>query len=79
MYLSICIDNFLTFNNHIDIFTIKVAKNTGILYRIKDCFFIPSRLRYYIAFIRLYLTFNVIEFTQRIHIYLYKVVTSHPT
>ena len=49
--------------------TKKIAKITGILYRIKDCFPIPARLRFYCAIIYPYLTYNVIVWGSAYKVY----------
>ena len=59
-YLGIHIDNRLTFSEHINFITGKIARSTGILYKLR--FFIPpdARLNFYYAFAYPYLSYCVL-------------------
>ena len=58
-YLGVQVDNSLSFRGHINNTVSKIAKHTGILYRIKNNLPINARLDYYYSFIYPFLTYNV--------------------
>ena len=59
-FLGVTLDNKLNFSAHISLVLNKIAKNTGILYRIKDNLPIKARLNFYYALIYPYITYNII-------------------
>ena len=59
-YLGVHIDSRLTFKPHIGYVLSKIAKNTGILYRIRDNLPMKARLDFYYSMIYPYMTYNVI-------------------
>ena len=59
-YLGIKLDNKLKFLNHIMYVTGKLAKSTGILYKIKDNLSTSAKINFYYSFIYPYLSYNVI-------------------
>ena len=59
-YLGIYVDNRLSFKDHINYINSKIARHTGILYKIRDNLPIKSRIDYYYAFIYPYLSYNTI-------------------
>ena len=59
-YLGVMIDNKLTFRDHINFIVGKVSKHTGILYKLRDCLPMCTRLSYYYAFMHPYISYNII-------------------
>ena len=59
-YLGVYVDNRLSFKEHINYINSKIARHTGILYKIRDNLPIKSRIDYYYAFIHPYLAYNTI-------------------
>ena len=59
-YLGIYLDNKLNFKDHIEYVTKKVARHTGILYKIKQYLPMKARLNYYYGYIYPYLNYNII-------------------
>ena len=59
-YLGIYVDNRLSFKDHINYINSKIARHTGILYKIRDNLPIKSRIDYYYTFIYPYLSYNTI-------------------
>ena len=59
-FLGVILDHKLSFKNHIDLVLSKISRHSGILYKIKSCLPIATRLNYYFAFIYPYLSYNVI-------------------
>ena len=68
-FLGVTIDNDLSFRSHIDVILKKISKSAGILYRIRNCLPISTRLNFYYAFIYPYITYNI-EIWGKTHLYL---------
>ena len=70
IFLGVHIDKNLTFKNHISHVMGKLAKNTGILYKIKDNMTEAAMLNYYNALLLPYMSYNVIVWggTYRTHL-----------
>ena len=60
-YLGVQIDTDLKFDAHIKNITGKVARNTGILFKIKDNLSNAAKLSFYYGFIHPYLNYNLIN------------------
>ena len=58
-YLGVYIDNNLSFRDHIQHVTKKIAMHTGILYRIKQYLPLKARLNYYYGYVYPYLNYNI--------------------
>lgn len=69
-FLGIQIDNKLTFSYHINSVLSKLAKNTGILVRIKDCLTLDAKLNFYYAFLFPYLVYGVVVWGSTFDCYL---------
>ena len=69
-FLGVMIDNNLNFKSHIDNLVNKVSKLAGILYKIKDCFPISTKLMYYNSFVLPHLTYNILHWggTNDVHL-----------
>ena len=74
-FLGVTLDDRLNFSEHIKLVLSKIAKNTGVLYRIKDNLPLKARLYYYYAFIYPYLTYNIIVWGSTYTTHLSKLVT----
>ena len=76
-YLGIHIDNRLTFSEHINFITGKIARSTGILYKLR--FFIPpdARLNFYYAFAYPYLSYCVLVWGGTYHFQLKNLIIQH--
>ena len=59
-YLGIYVDNRLNFKDHINYINSKIARHTGMLYKIRDNLSTKARIDYYYAFIYPYLSYNTI-------------------
>ena len=69
-FLGIIIDKKMNFQHHINYITKKISKHAGILYRIKHCLPLKTRLTYYNSFILPYLNYNILHWgcTNNIHL-----------
>ena len=69
-FLGIIIDNKMNFKYHINYITKKISKHAGILYRIKHCLPLKTRLTYYNSFVLPYLNYNILHWgcTNNIHL-----------
>ena len=59
-YLGVYLDSRLSFKEHIRYINGKIARHTGILYKIRDNLPLKTRLDYYYAYIYPYLSYNII-------------------
>ena len=59
-FLGVHLDNNLDFSAHIEFITTKVARNGGILYRIRDNLTLNARLNFYNSYILPFLSYNII-------------------
>ena len=59
-FLGVKIDNNLNFANHISYIKNKIAKSTGILYKIQKLLSHDAKLNYYFSFVYPYLSYNII-------------------
>ena len=59
-YLGVQFDSNLKFTEHIKVMSGKLARNTGILYKIRENLPMTARLNYYYGFIFPYLNYNII-------------------
>ena len=59
-FLGVHIDRKLNFSNHIKYITGKIARNTGIFYRIRSSLPLKARINFYYSFIYPYLSYGVI-------------------
>ena len=59
-FLGVYIDSKLNFRKHINCITGKIARNTGIFYRIKNSLPLKARINFYYGFIYPYLSYGVI-------------------
>ena len=69
-FLGVIIDNKINFKKHINYITGKISKHSGILYRIKHCMPLKTRLTYYNSFVLPYLNYNILHWgnTNDIHL-----------
>ena len=74
-FLGVFIDEKLSFASHIKYITSKIARNTGILYKIKNHLPLQARLNYYYSFIYPYLTYNVISWGGTYNSHLSNLIT----
>ena len=54
------LDNKLTFCSHIKYITSKLARSTGIFYKIRDNFTLSAKLNFYYAFMYPFFSYNII-------------------
>ena len=73
-YLGVQIDNKLTYSDHIKLVNGKIAKSTGILYKITHLLPLLVRLDYYYAFIYPYLSYCVIVWGATYPSHLYNLI-----
>ena len=59
-YLGVYLDEKLSFRDHIAHVTKKIARHTGILYKIKEYLPLKARLNYYFGYIYPYLNYNIL-------------------
>ena len=59
-FLGFYIDNKLNFSKHINYITGKIARNTGIFYRIRNSLPLKAKINFYYSFIYPYLSYGVI-------------------
>ena len=59
-YLGVELDNKLTFAGHIKTITSKIAKSTGIFYRIKNLLPLKARIDFYYSFVYPYLSYCIL-------------------
>ena len=59
-FLGVLLDSDMKFRSHIDMVTVKLSKNAGLLYRLKDSLTQSARLSFYYGLIYPFLTYNVI-------------------
>ena len=76
-YLGVYVDSKLTFKQHITYVTSKIAKNTGILFKIRDSLPLKARLDYYYSMIFPYLTYNVIVWGGTCPTHLSNLIVQH--
>ena len=60
MFLGVKLDNKLTFCSHIKYITSKLARSTGIFYKIRDNFTLSAKLNFYYAFMYPFFSYNII-------------------
>ena len=60
VFLGVTIDKNMSFTPHIKNILSKLSKNTGILYKIKDCLSTEAMINYYYALLFPYMSYNVI-------------------
>ena len=76
-FLGIRIDNRLNFSEHISNVSSKIAKATGILYRIRKRLPLRARLNFYYAFIYPFLTYGVVVWGSTFSTHLEKLIVQH--
>ena len=59
-FLGVTLDNKLNFSNHIKSISSKLAKNTGIYYKIRENFTVEASLNFYYGFIFPFISYNII-------------------
>ena len=59
-FLGVVVDPKLNFSSHINQVTTKIAKSTGILYRIRANLSREARIQYYYAFLYPFFSYNII-------------------
>ena len=76
-FLGVMLDNKLSFKSHIDLVMNKISRHSGILYKVKYCLPLATRISYYFAFIYPYLSYNVIVWGGTYKSHLNPLIISH--
>ena len=75
-FLGVIIDAKMNFKHHINYISGKIAKHAGILYRIKHCLPLNTRITYYNSFVLPYLNYNILHWGGTNDIHLQPLITA---